>query len=78
MELIEKNISSEELIKLMEFRKICETHFYEPEDGKCVNCLYCRECIYEYEDGYECLSKHFWFYPEDGIPNKPCLKSNDA
>ncbi len=76
MELIE-NISPEESRKLMEFRELCETYFYEPEDEKCVNCLYCRECIYEYEYGYECLLKKFWFYPEGEIPNKPCLKSND-
>lgn len=58
-----------------ECRDICDSNTYEPESEKCINCLYCRECIYEYEYGYECLWKHFCFDPEDGIPEKPCLKS---
>lgn len=59
-----------------ECRDICNSNTYEPKNEKCINCLYCRECLYEYENGYECLWKHFWFDPEeDGIPEKPCLKS---
>jgi len=35
-----------------ECRDICNSNTYEPENEKCINCLYCLECLYEYENGY--------------------------
>ncbi len=59
-----------------EWLEICDNNNYKPESKMCINCLYCIECLYEYEFGYECIREHFLFYPDEGIPEKPCLKNN--
>ena len=67
-------INWDEINIAIEHIEICGSNSYEPEDEKCLNCLYCRECLYEFEGKYECLLEHFWFKPEeDGVPGKPCL-----